>query len=252
MSFQQHPAGDPGAPSVPGNPPGYPTPGGPTPPGGPPGQGWGQPAGPPPPGFSPPRDATERRPRKLWYAIGGVLVALGVLGGGIGAATMLAGEVSDLTAGAPTADHTFGNKGTTTVRIDAGASKTIYVTQRTPRRNLTCTARGTEGQRKPTLTEYRSDVTVNQWRALFTLTVQDAGEYSISCSGPSDASYGVGEHVTGSQVAHSVVGVFVVGGIGAVFVIAGLIVLAVTGIRRSRSARQPTIPAQPQQWPGRQ
>ncbi|OBI79903.1 hypothetical protein [Mycobacterium asiaticum] len=261
MSFQQHPAGELGAagnpanpagPAHPNNPPGYPTPGWSAPPGGPPGYSWTPPAGSPPSGFPSPQGAGEPRPQKFWYAIGGILVALGLLGGAIGAISTFAGEVGDLTARAPTSEHTFGNKGSTNVSIDAGASKTIYVTQRTPRSNITCTARGTAGQRKPTLTEYQSNVTINQWRALFTLTVQDGGDYSVSCSGPSEAGFGVGDHVTGGQVAHSVAGVFVAAGIGGVFVIAGVIVLAVTAFRRSRSARQPVFPPQPQQWPGPQ
>jgi hypothetical protein len=180
------------------------------------------------------------------------LVAIGLLGGVIGVITMFAGGLTHLTAAAPTADHAFGNHGTTTVHIDAGASKTIYATKSTPHSDITCTARGTEGERKPTLTPYHSDLTVNQWRALFTLTVQDGGDYSISCSGPSDAGYGVGEHISGSQFANSFVGLFVVGGISGAVVIAGIVVLAVTGFRRSRSTPQPPPPNQPQQWPGRQ
>jgi hypothetical protein len=248
VSFEPHPVGGPG----PGNPPGYPAPGWPTPPGGPPGYGSGPPAGSPPPTFPPPRATSERRPRKFWYAIGAGLVAIGLLGGVIGVIAVFAGGLTHLTAGAPTADHEFVGHGTTTVHIDAGASKTIYANMSTPQSGTTCTARGTQGERKPTLTPYSSNFTVNQWRAMFTLTVQDGGDYSISCSGPPNAGYGVGEHISGSQFADSFVGLFVVGGISGAVVIAGIVVLVVTGFRRSRSTPQPPLPNQPQQWPGRQ
>ncbi len=205
-----------------------------------------------PPTFPLPRNTSNRRPRKFWYVIGAVLVAIGVIGGLIGVITMFAGGLSQLTANVPTDDHTFGNHGTTTVHIDAGASKTIYATKTTPYRDITCTARGTQGQQKPTLTQYHSDLTINQWRALFTLTVQDGGDYTISCAGPPDAGYGVGDHISGSQIARPIVGPFVAAGIGGAVVIAGIVVLIVTGIRRSRSTPQPPLPNQPQQWPGRQ
>jgi hypothetical protein len=222
VSFEQHPAGDPYMSVGPGYPPGYP----------------------------PPQGSSDRRPPKFWYAIGAGLIAIGVIGGLIGFITMFAGGLSQLTAGAPTQDHTFGNRGTATMHIDAGASKTIYVTKATPHSNITCTARGTHGEQKPTLTEYRSDLTVNQWRALFTLTVQDDGDYTISCEGPSNGRYGVGEHISGGQIARPIVGPLVAAGIGSAVVIAGVVVLIVTAIRRSRSAARPPFPNKPQQWPG--
>jgi hypothetical protein len=43
---------------------------------------------------------------------------------------------------------------------------------------------------------------------------------------------------------------FVAAVVGTAFVIAGIVVLIVTAIRRSGASRQP--PLQPQQWPGRQ
>lgn len=245
MFSEQPPGGDPDRPSPPAVPPPYPTPGWPTPPAsGVPGHGWGAPATPPPPAVPPPRGTGVRRPRKFWYTIGAVLVAIGVIGG----ITAFVVALVQITGQAPTDDHTFANNEATTVHIDAGASKAIYVTPTTTDANITCTARNLQGPANPDLSPYHSNLTVNQWRALFTLTVHDGGDYTISCSGPADARYGVGEHISSGEFAYP----FIAAGTGIAVFIAGIVVLIVTAIRRHLSTRRAPLPYPPQQWPGQQ
>jgi hypothetical protein len=174
---------------------------------------------------------SRRRPRGFWYAIGAALIVIGV----IASITLFVVVLLHLMGRAPTDEHTFGNKEQTTVHLDAGASKTIYVTNRTYSPSSSCTAASAGAGRDAHLSSYHAQVTLGNWRALFSLSAQNDGDYVISCSGPvSDARYGVGDHISTGDIAYPFMGI----GAGAPFVIAGIVVLIVTGVRRSRSARQ--------------
>ncbi|MBV9514356.1 MAG: hypothetical protein JO280_10010, partial [Mycobacteriaceae bacterium] len=178
-----------------------------------PGGGLGQPAPQPP----------ARRPRARWYVIGAVLAVLGFVGGlGLFVATVI------LTAygAAPTDAQTFGNNGSTTVHIDVGASKTIFVAPQDISGQVHCTARGGSPANGPEITPYKSNIGVNQWRAAFTLTVHDSDDYAISCTGPAGARFGVGDHVAGSDIVYP----FIAVAVGGVLVIAGLVIVIVTAV----------------------
>ena len=173
----------------------------------------------------------RRRPRGFWYAIGAALIVIGV----IASITLFVVVLLHLMGRAPTDEHTFGNEEQTTVHLDAGASKTIYVTNGTYSPGSNCTAASASGGPNPDLGSYNAKVTLGNWRALFSLSAHTDGDYVISCSGPvSDARYGVGDHISAGDIAYPFMGIAA----GVPFVIAGIAVLVVTGVRRSRSARQ--------------
>jgi hypothetical protein len=214
MSSEQPPM-DPGWVNAPGDP----APGSPTPV---PGHGSLTPAAAP--------GTSARRPRRFWYAIGALLIVVGV----IASVTLFVVALIQLTGRAPADEHTFGNKESTTVHIDADASKTIYVTNGTFSRTMSCTAANASGGVNPDLSPYSGNLTLNNWRALLTVSARVGGDYRISCSGPvSDARFGVGEHISAGEIAYPFIGAVV----GAPFVIGGIVVLVVTAVRRSRAAR---------------
>jgi hypothetical protein len=182
-------------------------------------------------GPTPPALTTSvRRPRRFWYVIGAALIAMGVTAG----ITLFVVALVQLMDRAPADNHTFANNGSTTAHIDAGASKTVYVTNSTFSPSMSCTAANASGGVNPGLSPYGANITLANWRALFTVSAHDDGDYVISCSGPvSDARFGVGDHISGGEIAYPFIGAAV----GGVFVVAGIVVLSVTVVRRSRSAR---------------
>ena len=148
---------------------------------------------------------------------------------------------------APTGDHSFGNNQTTTVHVDAGGSKSIY-TNPPSGGNIRCTAHGDHEQ--PAMRPYLAS-SIGQWGAVFSFTVKHGGDYTISCFGPSDARYAVGEYITVDEFNDLFRALFWGIGAGVVLVIAGVVTLIVTAVRRGR-AKPPARPMQyPQQWPPR-
>jgi hypothetical protein len=91
---------------------------------------------------------------------------------------------------------------------------------------------------------YTTEFTLNKWRQVFTLTAQDGGDYSVSCTGPPDARYGVAEDITASQFARP----FIAAGVGGAFFLAGIVIIIVTVVRQI-SARPKPVPYQPQPYP---
>ena len=111
-------------------------------------------------------------------------------------------------------------------------------------RNGRCTCRGAPAHRRCAgagphtyVSPYGGTLTVDNWRALFTLSAQRDGDYVISCSGPvSDARFGVGDHISAGEIAYPFTGA----GAGVPFIIAGIVVLIVTFVRRGRCVVGPT------------
>jgi hypothetical protein len=186
----------------------------------------GDPRGVNPPAFSAASGTSVRRPRGFWYAIGAALIVIG----GIASITLFVVVLVHLMGRAPTAALTFGNNERMTVHVDAGVSKTIYVRNSAYSPSTRCVAASSGAGPNPDLTPYGTSVTLNNWRALFTLSAQ-GGDYVISCSGPvSDARFGIGDHISAGDIAYPFMGIAA----GAPFIIAGIAVLIVTFVRRSR------------------
>jgi hypothetical protein len=191
----------------------------------------GNPGGVNPAVFSAASGPSVRRPRRFWYAVGAALIVIGA----IASITLFVVVLVHLMGRAPTDDRAFGNNERTTVHVDAGASKTIYVTNRTYSPSTSCTAASADAGPNPDLSPYGASVILSNWRALFAISAQNGGDFVISCSGPvSNARYGVGDHIAAGDIAYPFMGI----GAGAPFIVAGIAVLIVAFVRRSRSAAQ--------------
>ncbi len=177
---------------------------------------------PPPAAWTPPGNPLHTgRSSKLPYLIGVALIVLGL----VGAAMSVVGMVG--VTGSPTSDHQFDAGTMTTVSLDVGQSKTIYVADTTGRASGMCAVK------KPGhLTTYNRAFTINQWRAVYTLTGDRAGDYSVLCTGTA-ARFSVGSDGSGSFVA-IFVGMFGGGALGLV----GLVVVVVAAIRRRKPVTQ--------------
>jgi hypothetical protein len=184
--------------------------------------------------LTPPSDDSDdevRPPRKIWYAIGGIVAAIGLVGG----ATLFGVLLVHLLNRGPVDDHAFGNNSATTVHIDAGESKTVYVTPTAAYGYITCTARDDKGKKTADLIPYSSRLTFNQWRAAFTLSPPHDGDFMISCLGPADARYGIADHIGVVEFASPAVAA----GVGLVVFVAGVVVVIATAVRRVRAKPKP-------------
>lgn len=203
-------------------PPGLP--GQPYPPGGvgPTGYGYG-----PPPGYYPGPPQQKAAPKKLWYGVGATLLIVGVLVAALGGAGMI-GNFSDA---APDAEHTFGNGETTTVHFDAGETRVIFAAEPDENHHVRCnvsTRTGTDDDIK--MDNYDGTLTINQWQALFTVTVQKASDYAVKCKGAASDEFGVGGD---AKPASLVGGIFAIFG-GGILCVAGILTLIITALLRRR------------------
>ena len=201
--------------------------------------GGGDPGGANP--LTPPSDGGVQPPRKIWYAVGSLIAAIGLIGG----VTLFVVLLIQLTNRGPDDNHAFGNNTATTVHVDAGESKTIYVSPTMAQGAISCTARDDKGQKTADLIPYSSSLTFNHWRAAFTLSPPDGGDHMISCLGPADARYGIADHVGVVEFAYP----FVAAGAGIAIFVAGVVVVIVTAVRHIRARPKPR-PTPPQQWAG--
>ena len=181
----------------------------------------------------------RRPPNKWWYVIGGVLILIGLVGG----IALFVVSLVQLTNRAPADALAFGNDAATTVHVDAGQAQAIYVTPTIAYGSIDCTTQDAAGN-QPDLIPYDTEFTLNQWRQVFTLTVPATGDFTISCSGPPGARYGVAPDVSATQFAYP----FIAAGVGIAFFIAGLVIIIVTAVRHI-SARPKLYPPQPYPYP---
>jgi hypothetical protein len=180
----------------------------------------------PPPGYgyatAPP---AKRPPKKLWLGIGAVLFVLGLIGVGLGVSLVVKVMNSP-----PTAEHTFTAGESTTVHIDAGASKLIFATTGAAQHNLHCDVTSADGIGGVEITQYDGSFTLNQWTAIFTVHVKQASDYTITCSGQPGDTFGVADDV---GVGSLVLGIVcIVGGGG--LAILGVIVVIIAAVLRAR------------------
>jgi hypothetical protein len=168
-------------------------------------------------------------PKRYWYAVAAVLTAVGlaVCGIGIGMVVNSIGEQ-------PTSEHTFGAGESTTVHIDAGETKVVYVANATAvgGHRVHCDAAGGDSG-SIEMKQYQGSLTLNQWDATFTVTPSQSGDYTIRCTGAPSDTFGVGEDPGLGGIFASVVAIIA----GAFILILGLSALTVTAwLRRRRAA----------------
>lgn len=211
-----------------------------------PGASWTQPPpppnpypwGPPPPPaaqWPTPAPAVPRRPLpRYWYAIGTALIAVGLIGG---VGLFVAGLAYALKG--PTSQ--FDANGSATAQFGAGQEMIIYVADVEPVPKLTqntrCVARD-ENNNNATVSRYNGSMSINQWRALYVVSAHQAGNYTISCAGYSDITYGLGPRAGSGAITAAFAGP--IGGI--TLVGAGAIVLGVTASRRRKPPPPPQYP----------
>ncbi|TDZ82102.1 hypothetical protein DE4585_02631 [Mycobacteroides salmoniphilum] len=210
-----------------------------------PGASWTQPPlshpSPAPSGPQPPAQRTtdpplrQHRPTpRYWYAIGTALIAIGLVAG---IALLVAGLTSVFKG--PTSQ--FDTNSSATAQFDSGTSMIIYVADVEPvpklTRNTRCVARD-ENNNDATVSRYSGSMSINQWHALYVVTARQAGNYSISCAGYSDITYGLGPRASRGAITAAVMGP--IGGIALVG--AGTIVVAVTSSRRHKRTPPPPYP----------
>jgi hypothetical protein len=134
----------------------------------------------------------------------------------------------------PASEHTFRTGESTTVHIDAGQTKVVYIANATAAggHHVHCDAIG--GDRGSVeMKRYPGRLTQNQWDATFTVTPTQSGDYTIRCTGAPSDTFGVGGDpglgAMGASVLISIAGTFLV--------VVGLSALTVTlWLRRRRSA----------------
>lgn len=176
---------------------------------------------------------------RYWYAIGTALIAVGLIGG---VGLFVAGLVYALKG--PTSQ--FDANGSATAQFGVGQEMIIYVADVEPVPKLTqntrCVARD-ENNNDATVTRYNGSMSINQWHAFYVVSAHQAGNYTVSCAGYSDITYGLGPRAGGGAIAAALVGPFA----GIALVGAGTVVLVITASRR----RKPAAPQYPygNPWP---
>ena len=189
--------------------------------------------------FANPMVQQETGPGKLGYVIGTLLIVLGIAGGialGVVNGVDFFDSIDDFER-AP-----VGEVGT----LDLEAGEMVVYGEKGNGDGITATLGETRirpaGERgdELTLDDYEAEFTYDNGtrsgRAEFTVEIPDDGEYQIATQGvPGGATtVAVGPSVAGKLVS-AIVGALVIGGIG---VIAGVILLIVTGIRRRKFRRR--------------
>jgi hypothetical protein len=193
-----------------------------------PGYGWSSPVVPPPAAYPRYPAAGKRAPRKYWYAIGATLIVLAVvLGIGVGV------KVIHIMGKQPRSEHTFGSRESTTLHIDTGATKVIFIANADAgaRHRVHCDVAPGVGV---AMTNYSGDLTLNQWKAYFTVTASQSGDYTVSCIGSTSDVFGVG----GDLQAGEFVAAFLAGLGGMALMLVGALTFVLTAVLRRRRGRQ--------------
>ncbi|OHU31656.1 hypothetical protein BKG76_00085 [Mycobacteroides franklinii] len=168
---------------------------------------------------------------RYWYAVGAALISVGLIGG-IG--LFVTGLVYALKG--PTSQ--FNANGSATAQLASGDSMIIYVADVEPVPKLTqntrCVARD-ESNNDATISRYSGSMSINQWHALYVVSAHQAGNYTVSCAGYSDITYGLGPRAGRGTITATLVGP--IGGIALVG--AGITILIVTSSRRRTSSPPP-------------
>ncbi|WP_156746138.1 hypothetical protein [Mycobacterium sp. 1423905.2] len=172
-----------------------------------------------------------QRQRRLGLAIGAVLLILGA----VLATILFAVAAKRVLSRVPTDVEVFSEGQRSMLRVRAGETKSIY-------------AKGAAGQDvrcsvfaaplpTPDLSPDDFPLRPTPWRAVYHFTPAAEGNYAVSCTGPADARYAVGQYVAAEQFTAPLVGIAA----GAVLVIAGTVVLVRTALQKptDRAAKEP-------------
>lgn len=199
-------------------------------------QPWAQPQYPPPPppawgqpGYPPgPPAVGKPPPRKAWFVVGAALIVAGLIAIGFGGYS-----IANVLQASPGADDTFENNGVATVDLKPGERRMIYVfagDDGLAPHNIDCMVTSADSDATPEISPIGPEITVNQWRAVFTFATDRAGPHEVTCSGAESDKFGVGGEASmgtfGGAFVAIIAGIFA-GGLG-------LITLIVVGLLRYR------------------
>ncbi|SIG65249.1 Uncharacterised protein [Mycobacteroides abscessus subsp. abscessus] len=103
--------------------------------------------------------------------------------------------------------------------------------------NTRCVARD-ENNNEAAVSRYDGTLSINQWHALYVVRAHQAGNYTISCAGYSDITYGLGP-----RAGRGAITAVLLGPIGGITLVgAGIIVLIITALRRRKTPPTPQHP----------
>jgi hypothetical protein len=186
----------------------------------------GYPAGyPPGPVAVPPR----RSGKKLLIAAA-LLLTAAVIAGALAAWLM-----SGVFRAQPPAAAQFPSGGSTSAELRAGEAKMIYVDNAgSPPQRVGCRGAAPGSATSAVRIEPGADeITVNNWRAAFTVTAAAPGTYAFTCTGSPGDIFGVGGPATGGRIGSSVALILLAGATG----LAGLITGSCGGSNRPKGTR---------------
>lgn len=174
----------------------------------------------------------KKPPRKFWYGIGATLIAIGLilgLGVGIGGLVRIKGIQ-------PQSESIFGNGGSTTVRLNPGSKKVVFIANSlaTGEHPVRCITTGTATERA-SLKTYEGTMSLNRWRAMFTLEAAQGADYTVSCIGIPSDTFGVGGYASPTAFVGSVFSIF--GGLA--LALAGAVTTIVAAVLRRRRNQAP-------------
>lgn len=173
--------------------PPYGPPAPPTYPGGYPSPGYGYPV----PGYGYPAPPTHSGSgRKKLLRIAAALLTLATILGGLGLWAM-----SGIFKAQPTPENRFDSGGSVDVVFAAGETKYIYGQTHASLHDMRCTASGSGVSGGGSMDTLTTDIRINDWQGLMAVTVEQAGTYTVTCSGHGGDVFGVGEPITGGHFA---------------------------------------------------
>ena len=195
-------------------------------------------------------DEGPLRPSKLWYGVGGAIIALGVIGAVAWFVVGIVGIASQVSSFERVDDPGGG-----TVTLDAG-DYVVYVEPDDDRAVFSNQVEilDPDGQPVPT-SAYGGSLTYDfdeSGSAVATFTAPSDGDYTVlprSSDRPSPGTIAIGPSI-GGRLVTSILGPFVLGGLA---ILIGLIVIVVTIVRRSRAGQRrraagPSGPPGPSSW----
>jgi hypothetical protein len=135
----------------------------------------------------------------------------------------------------PQNEATFGNGGSTTVHLEPGAKKVVFIANSLAGEHpVRCITTGTSTARV-SLKTYEGTMSLNRWRAMFTLDAAQAGDYTVSCIGAPSDTFGVGGYASPAAFVGSLFSIF--GGLA--LALAGAVTTIVAAVLRRRRNQVP-------------
>lgn len=182
---------------------------------------------PPPAGSYPGPYHRHTSPKRFWYGIGAVLVVLGLVMVGSGAAAVVTTYKQQ-----PGSADTFAAGTSTPVTLAGGERKIVFVTTTSGEHSTHCDASSRDPDSGIRIAAFTGSLSLGRWEAVFTLTAQHDGEYTLTCTGAPTDTFGIGGD---ASVATFLIGMLAIVAGGA-FLLLGVVTLTIVALRRRHRA----------------